>query len=141
MRTGGYGAVNHSSQREWSAVSAWLDFLHERDPDGRQCRTVSEVIQERLLPEKEIPSEALRASPTPAGPQGLRAEIGRTVPVLKRLLQERRVAGADVAEAERLDRDSRRALRQGQPEECLRLLRRAIEALKKSGSDVDGAPM
>lgn len=141
MSTGVYGSVNHSSQREWPAFLAWLDFLHEQDPDGRRCRTVSQVVEERLLPEKEIPEEVLHASPTPAAPRGLRAEIGRTVPVLTRLLQERRAAGADVAEAERLDRDSRRALRQGQPEECLRLLRRAIEALKKSGSDVDGAPM
>jgi hypothetical protein len=138
MRTGVYGSVNHSSPREWPAFVAWLDFLHARDPSGRQSRTVSEVIEQRLLPEKEIPSEVLHASPTPAAPQGPRAEIERTVAVLKRLLQERRAAGVDVSEAERLDRASRRALHQGQPDHCLRLLRRAIETLKESASDARG---
>ena len=138
MRSGVYGSVNHSSRREWPAFVAWLDFLHGRDPGGRQCRTVSEVIQQRLLPEKEIPSEVLHASPTPAAPRGLRAEIARTVAVLKRLLQERRAAGADVSEAERLDRASRQALRQGQPDQCLRLLRRAIEMLNDSPSGAGG---
>ena len=41
----------------------------------------------------------LPAAPaTAAGPQAFRAEIGRTVSVLQRLLQGRRAAGADVAE-------------------------------------------
>ncbi len=140
MGTGVYGSVNHSSQREWSAFVAWLDFLHSRDPDGRRCRTVSEVIEQRLLPEKEIPSDVLHASPTPAPPREFRAEIARTVPVLTRLLQERRAAGADVAEAERLDRASRQALRQGQAEQCLRLLRRAVKTLKDPDADAGGAP-
>jgi hypothetical protein len=55
MNTGVYGSVNHSARREQEAFNAWLDFLHERDPEGVRDRTVSEVIDEKLIPERELP--------------------------------------------------------------------------------------
>ncbi|MEE4292255.1 MAG: hypothetical protein V2J13_10960, partial [Cycloclasticus sp.] len=54
MRSGVYGTVNHSAPREFTAFSAYLDFLHRVDQKGIKSKTVSEIIAEKLLPEKRI---------------------------------------------------------------------------------------
>lgn len=131
MRSGVYGSVNHSSPREQASFDAWLAFLHEQDPKGTMSRTVSEVIDQRLLPQKEIADAVLNASlPRPVS-RNLQGEIRRTVSILKQLLRERKAAGADVTEAEALDRQSREALQRGQAEECLRLLKKAVEKAQR----------
>jgi hypothetical protein len=66
MRSGVYGAVVHSIGPEAVSYSAFLDFLHARDPLGKRSRTVSQVIEERLLPEKELPPDLLQP-PSPSG--------------------------------------------------------------------------
>jgi hypothetical protein len=128
MRSGVYGSVNHSSPREQTAFFMWLEFLHSQDPDGRMCRTVSQVIEEKLLPEKAISDDVLNVGRRQSANSDLRREIRRTVRILRRLLAERRAEGVDVTDAERLDRQSREAMQRGQLDECLRLLRKAIRA-------------
>ena len=102
-----------------------------QDPEGLMSRTVSEVIEEKLLPEKEIPEDVLNDPRAGSRHMDLRRQIRLAVPTLKRLLAERRAEGADMTDAERLDRQSREAMQQGRLEECLRLLRKAIDAASR----------
>jgi len=32
----------------------YLDFLHFRDIPGQYCKTISEIIEDGLIPEKEV---------------------------------------------------------------------------------------
>ncbi len=57
MNSGVYGSVNHSAIHEESAFYSWLEFLHSKDPTGEKSRTVSEIIDQKLIPEKLIPEE------------------------------------------------------------------------------------
>jgi hypothetical protein len=54
MTTGVFGAVGHSAAHDRDYVLAWLDFLHGQDPTGGRSRTVTQVIEQRLLPEKAV---------------------------------------------------------------------------------------
>jgi hypothetical protein len=54
-----YGAVVHSLDREYDAFIAFIEFLHQNDPNGKKSRTVTSVIKEKLLPEKTIESSLL----------------------------------------------------------------------------------
>jgi len=54
---GVYGSMNHSFQREAQAFFAWLEFLHQKDPQGAYSRNVSEVIEQGLLPEMNLSME------------------------------------------------------------------------------------
>ncbi|MFH0715158.1 MAG: hypothetical protein V1847_05290 [Candidatus Diapherotrites archaeon] len=54
-----FGGVVHSSSPEARALYSFLDFLKTRDANGEKSRTVSEIIEEGILPEKAIPSEKL----------------------------------------------------------------------------------
>ncbi len=57
-----YWGVAHSIDKNvatWNLHEAesfmkFLDFIHSQDPTGEKSRTLSEVIEENLLPEKEI---------------------------------------------------------------------------------------
>lgn len=49
-----YGSVNHNSKREEEAFMKYLEFLHSQDPKGKMSRTLTEVIESKLIPEKEI---------------------------------------------------------------------------------------
>jgi len=57
METGGYGASFDSSPSEFGAFFAWLKFLKRRDPQGLRSRTVSEIVGNKLLPEKKIQAD------------------------------------------------------------------------------------
>jgi hypothetical protein len=65
MSAGVYGSVNHSTAREFLAFCSWIDFLHSRDPEGRLSRTVASVIDQKLLPEVELPAGCLVSRPLP----------------------------------------------------------------------------
>jgi len=59
MDSGVYGAVTHSVQEQAEAYYHFLEFLHSRDPTGEKSRTVSEIVEQELLPEKTLPDELL----------------------------------------------------------------------------------
>lgn len=54
-----YGGVAHSIDiniatgdlQEAGSIMAFMDYLHEQDPAGAKSKTVTEIIEERLLPE------------------------------------------------------------------------------------------
>ena len=52
-----YGVVLHASPNNTEAYYAYLDFLHAQDPIGFKSRTVTEIIEQQILPERfmEIP--------------------------------------------------------------------------------------
>jgi hypothetical protein len=49
-----YGVAFHSFEQEKDAFLAYIDFLHAKDPTGERSRTVSEVVDQNLLPEQSI---------------------------------------------------------------------------------------
>jgi hypothetical protein len=69
MRSGVYGTVNHSSPHELQDFIAYLDFLHQVDPQGKKSRTVSEVIEQKLLPEKRLTDAQVNTLPPPPPPR------------------------------------------------------------------------
>ncbi|MFH1559790.1 MAG: hypothetical protein ABIC19_04775, partial [Patescibacteria group bacterium] len=54
MDSGVYGIVLHSVLGEKTNYHKFLEFLHEKDPKGEKSKTVSEIIENNLIPEKEI---------------------------------------------------------------------------------------
>lgn len=63
MSSGVYGTVNHGEAAELEVFSAYLDFLHRVDPEGKMSKTLTEIIEEELIPEKRI-SDALVSTVT-----------------------------------------------------------------------------
>lgn len=56
-----YGVAVHSMLEEIKAYDTYLDYLHQQDPTGNSSRTVSEVIDQNLIPTREIDSATLLA--------------------------------------------------------------------------------
>ena len=54
-----YGAVTHSVTSQATPFYAFLEFLHSQDPTGVKSRTVSEIVEQGILEEKTISTEAL----------------------------------------------------------------------------------
>ncbi|MFH0923991.1 MAG: hypothetical protein V1825_04640 [Candidatus Falkowbacteria bacterium] len=54
MDSGVYGAVTHSIQNQAESYYKFLEFLHSKDLAGEKSRTISEIIESKLLPEKLI---------------------------------------------------------------------------------------
>ncbi len=54
INSGVYGAVTHSNPDQATDMMRFMDFIHEKDPTGEKSRTVSEIINQKLLPEKYI---------------------------------------------------------------------------------------
>lgn len=55
-----YGVVTHSAfgvQEE--EYYNFLEFLHSKDPEGNKSRTVSEIIEQGLVPERTISTDLL----------------------------------------------------------------------------------
>ncbi|MEI7891386.1 MAG: hypothetical protein WCI36_05480 [bacterium] len=71
MKSGVYGAVAHSidnnnatgNHNEADAIIKYMEFLHSVDPSGKNSRTVSDVIEQRLLPEKKISIDSNAQTP------------------------------------------------------------------------------
>lgn len=56
---GVYGVVLHSTTSEAQELYEFLEFLHQYDPDGRYSKTVTEIIEEGLLPEVRLSDEVI----------------------------------------------------------------------------------
>jgi len=62
-----FGAVTHSvsdkyvqgAEPQAEAMMKFMDFLHSKDSTGEKSRTVSEIIEEGLLPEKTISEDVV----------------------------------------------------------------------------------
>lgn len=54
-----YGAIVHAGKSEHEAFITFLEFIHQQDPAGEQSRTLTEVIKQKLLPEKSISTDLL----------------------------------------------------------------------------------
>lgn len=92
METGAYGAAFKSSPSEFGAFYAWLEFLRRRDPQGLRSRTVSSIVDLKLLPEKVRPAaEAAKrevqkpAAPPAPPPQPAPPAPQQEIPRLKRI--------------------------------------------------------
>lgn len=53
LQSGAYGASFKSSPAEFGAFYSWLGFLRREDPQGLRSRTVSAIVDGRLLEEKK----------------------------------------------------------------------------------------
>lgn len=58
-------STNHSDQDK--AAIQFIEFLGQLDPSGEKSKTVSEVIEEGLLPEKKVSQEQLQRSANNSG--------------------------------------------------------------------------
>lgn len=77
MDCGVYGAVVHSIASQAEELYKFLEFLHEYDPDGEYSKTVTEVIEEGLLPEVRLSDEVINEiyeQESPAGRERADAE-------------------------------------------------------------------
>ncbi|MBI4812434.1 hypothetical protein HY798_03290 [Candidatus Falkowbacteria bacterium] len=54
-----YGAVTHSNPEDLDGFYSFLDFAHSKDQKGAKSRTMSEIIEQSLLPEKRISDELI----------------------------------------------------------------------------------
>jgi hypothetical protein len=43
----------------------FLEFLHLQDPTGEKSRTVTEIVEQHLIPEQEVAEEILHTTPSP----------------------------------------------------------------------------
>ncbi len=56
MSSGVLGTVSHSSPAGGVAILLeWLDWLHTQDATGAKSRTMSQIIDDKLLPEESLP--------------------------------------------------------------------------------------
>ena len=54
-----YGSVTHSVTSQAEPFYSFLEFLHAQDPTGANSRTVTTIIEQGILPEETISTEAL----------------------------------------------------------------------------------
>lgn len=62
MKSGVYGAVFHSMDMEKRSFDSYLEFLHTQDPKGEKSKTVNEIIEQGLLPEKKLTEDSLKSN-------------------------------------------------------------------------------
>jgi hypothetical protein len=61
-----HGVVTHSASGvQEEEYYNFLEFLHSKDPEGNKSRTVSEIIEQRLVPERTISTDLLNQKFTP----------------------------------------------------------------------------
>ncbi|MEI7528434.1 MAG: hypothetical protein WCK76_05765 [Elusimicrobiota bacterium] len=106
MKGGVYGAAFKSSPSEFGAFYAWLQFLKGRDPRGGRSRTVSAVVEEKLLAEKVVREEkAARAERTVKPELPARTIVIPDIPEAADTADIPDADGADEAEADREPQD------------------------------------
>lgn len=59
MDGGIYGVATHAIPNQDRPLYLYMDFLHERDPEGARSRTVETAIEEQLIPEVELSDEVI----------------------------------------------------------------------------------
>lgn len=67
MKGGVWGSVFHSNKRESVSFYAFLEFLHSIDSAGAKSKTVSQIIDQKLIPEKIISDDLLNEKSTIIG--------------------------------------------------------------------------
>ncbi len=84
MVSGVYGVSFNSSPSEFGAFYAWLEFLKSDDPQGLRNRTVSGIVEGKLLPEKkaQVPAQTKAAEKrgAPAQPEPTEQKLPRIKP-------------------------------------------------------------
>ncbi len=61
MNEGAYGVVVHSFKRQLSSYVAYIEFLHGIDPSASHSKTVSEIVEEKLIPERVVDLAGIQA--------------------------------------------------------------------------------
>ena len=56
-----YGAAAQSVKEQTPFFYAYLDYLHSIDPEGLNSKTLTSIIEKKLIPEKIIPEEVPKA--------------------------------------------------------------------------------
>jgi len=59
LDSGVYGVVTHSVESQAEYFYKFLDSLHSKDETGKYSKTLSQIIDEKILPERKIPDELL----------------------------------------------------------------------------------
>lgn len=54
-----YGVITHSVDTQAEHYYTYLEFLHQHDQNGEKSKTVSNIIEERILPEEQLTFEQL----------------------------------------------------------------------------------
>ena len=74
-----YGVVTHSASGvQEEEYYDFLEFLHSRDTEGKKSRTVSEIIDQKLLPEETISTDVLNQKFQPiTKPQQSKGKLGK----------------------------------------------------------------
>lgn len=54
MKQGLYGVVMHSFKRQLSSFAAYIEFLYGIDPSASHSKTISEVVEQKLIPDKAV---------------------------------------------------------------------------------------
>lgn len=70
MTSGVFGGVVHSVQSQADSLYAFMEFLHRKDPGGKNSKTMSEIIEGRLIGETTVSSDIINATDIkPTGPR------------------------------------------------------------------------
>lgn len=56
-----FGAITHSTSEQVKATYKFFEYIHARDPTGSRSRTVSEIMEEGILPEKTLSDDIINA--------------------------------------------------------------------------------
>lgn len=59
MKADVYGVVFHSIDKEKQYYDMYLEFLHSQDSRGEKSKTVGQIIEQKLLPEKTLSSDLI----------------------------------------------------------------------------------
>jgi len=60
MDSGVFLVVTHNGNEHLAPLEKVLAYIHSKDPAGRRSRTVSEVIEQKLIPEARLPEGLLK---------------------------------------------------------------------------------
>jgi hypothetical protein len=56
-----FGAITHSTSEQVKATYKFFEYIHARDTTGSRSRTVSEIMEEGILPEKTLSDDIINA--------------------------------------------------------------------------------
>lgn len=56
-----FGAITHSSQKQAEPTYKFFTYIHSRDPLGNRSRTLSEIMNEHILPEITLSNDVVNA--------------------------------------------------------------------------------
>ncbi len=59
MNSGVFSVITHNDPDKIVPLEKFLDYIHSKDPNAGKSRTISEVIDQGLIPEKKLPEGVL----------------------------------------------------------------------------------